>query len=133
MSFVEQYLAEARQVIERLDSKMTVVNLLVDTRSRKGRLFVLGVGSSAANASQAVNDFRKIAGIEPICLDRQHLRADGSKSVGHRSEPPGPGASVLGTEDEIEISVYGPRASGAEDRGEFPVSARPKSPRGVSP
>jgi hypothetical protein len=78
MSFVEQYLAEARQVIERLDSKMTFVNLLVDTRSRKGRLFVLGVGSSAANASQAVNDFRKIAGIEALCLDRQRLRADGS-------------------------------------------------------
>jgi hypothetical protein len=78
MSFVEQYLAEARQVIERLNSKTTFVNLLVDSRSRKGRLFVLGVGGSAANVSQAVNDFRKIAGIEALCLDRQHLRADGS-------------------------------------------------------
>jgi D-sedoheptulose 7-phosphate isomerase len=66
MSFVEQYLAEARGVIERLDRTAidAVADLLADTRGRGGRLFVLGVGGSAANASHAVNDFRKIAGIE---------------------------------------------------------------------
>ena len=66
MSFSEQYLSEARGIIERLDvgaiDKM--VALLVKTRSDGGRLFILGVGGSAANASHAVNDFRKIAGIE---------------------------------------------------------------------
>jgi D-sedoheptulose 7-phosphate isomerase len=66
MSFVKQYLAEAAQVIDRLDQKSidAVVELLADTRARGGRLFVLGVGGSAANASHAVNDFRKIAGLE---------------------------------------------------------------------
>ncbi len=66
MSFVKQYLAEAAQVIDQLDQKAidAVIDLLVETRIRGGRLFVLGVGGSAANASHAVNDFRKIAGIE---------------------------------------------------------------------
>ncbi len=40
------------------------VELLVQVRARSGRLFFLGVGGSAANCSHAVNDFRKIAGIE---------------------------------------------------------------------
>jgi len=40
------------------------INILIDIRERKGRLFFLGVGGSAGNASHAVNDFRKIAGIE---------------------------------------------------------------------
>jgi len=66
MSFVKQYLAEAAQVIDQLDQKAidAVIDLLVETRIRGGRLFVLGVDGSAANASHAVNDFRKIAGIE---------------------------------------------------------------------
>ena len=41
-----------------------VVEILADTRARHGRLFILGVGGSAGNASHAVNDFRKIAGLE---------------------------------------------------------------------
>ncbi|HEV8437425.1 MAG TPA: SIS domain-containing protein [Methylomirabilota bacterium] len=66
MSFVARYLAEAGQVIERLDPAAieAVVDLLADTRARRGRLFVLGVGGSAANASHAVNDFRKLAALE---------------------------------------------------------------------
>jgi D-sedoheptulose 7-phosphate isomerase len=66
MSFVQQYLAEARQVVERLDAGAidALVDLLVATRAQGGRLFVLGVGGSAANASHAVNDFRKITGLE---------------------------------------------------------------------
>ena len=66
MSFVEQFLAEAGQVVQRLDVRAVdaLVELLVDTRTRGGRLFVLGVGGSAANASHAVNDFRKLTGIE---------------------------------------------------------------------
>jgi D-sedoheptulose 7-phosphate isomerase len=66
MSFVEDYLAEAGQIIARLDRQAieAVVDLLRDTRAREGRLFILGVGGSAANASHAVNDFRKIVGLE---------------------------------------------------------------------
>ena len=66
MSFAKQYLAEAALILERLDVTAIdrVVELLVETRSCGGRLFVLGVGGSAANASHAVNDFRKITGIE---------------------------------------------------------------------
>jgi D-sedoheptulose 7-phosphate isomerase len=66
MSFAREFLAEAGRIIEQLDPEAidAVVALLVDTRARGGRLFVLGVGGSAANASHAVNDFRKITGIE---------------------------------------------------------------------
>src|SRR5450432_3681681 len=66
MSYAQQYLAEASAVISQLDSngieRMAI--LLADLRVREGRLFFLGVGGSAANCSHAVNDFRKIAGIE---------------------------------------------------------------------
>jgi D-sedoheptulose 7-phosphate isomerase len=41
-----------------------MATLLADVRARRARLFILGVGGSAANASHAVNDFRKICGIE---------------------------------------------------------------------
>ena len=65
-SYTQQYLAAAAQVIEQLehDAIDAIVQLVVETRQRGGRLFVLGVGGSAANASHAVNDFRKIAGME---------------------------------------------------------------------
>jgi D-sedoheptulose 7-phosphate isomerase len=66
LSFVDQFLAEAGEIIERLDRAAIdrVADLLAETRERGGRLFVLGVGGSAGNASHAVNDFRKLAGIE---------------------------------------------------------------------
>ncbi len=66
MSFTKQFLAEAAQILERLDVDAIerLAGLLAETRSRGGRLFILGVGGSAANASHAVNDFRKLAGIE---------------------------------------------------------------------
>src|SRR5450755_3177880 len=66
MSFSQQFLSEAKQVIDGLDvyAIERVVAILAATRSSGGRLFILGVGGSAANASHAVNDFRKIAGIE---------------------------------------------------------------------
>jgi D-sedoheptulose 7-phosphate isomerase len=65
-TFAQQFLAEARDVIDRLDAASIEVaaSLLALTRAAGGRLFILGVGGSAANASHAVNDFRKIAGIE---------------------------------------------------------------------
>jgi D-sedoheptulose 7-phosphate isomerase len=66
MSFTQQFLAEAAEIIARLDVAAIdkVVDALARVRGRGGRLFVLGVGGSAANAAHAVNDFRKIAGIE---------------------------------------------------------------------
>ncbi len=66
MKFIEQYISEARQILLQLDRGMIerAVDLLADTRQRGGRLFILGVGGSAANASHAVNDFRKLAGLE---------------------------------------------------------------------
>ena len=66
MSYTESYLKEVVAVTERLDpSKIdAMVRLLVQLRASSGRLFFLGVGGSAGNAAHAVNDFRKIAGIE---------------------------------------------------------------------
>jgi len=66
MDFAEDFLTEAAEIARQLDRAKVeqMVRLLAETRSRGGRLFILGVGGSAANASHAVNDFRKIAGIE---------------------------------------------------------------------
>lgn len=66
MGFARDYLAESTKVIEQLDCDQIekMVSLLAELRERPGRLFVLGVGGSAGNASHAVNDFRKICGIE---------------------------------------------------------------------
>src|SRR5690348_17506448 len=66
MSFTEQFLAEASEIIRRIDHAEVeaVATLLAGCRAAGGRLFVLGVGGSAAHASHAVNDFRKICGLE---------------------------------------------------------------------
>lgn len=65
-SFAEKFLAEAAEIVARLDraSLEKAARMIGELRSTTGRLFILGVGGSAANASHAVNDFRKIAGIE---------------------------------------------------------------------
>jgi len=65
-SFADTFLTEATEIIAKLDvsSIEKAAGLLAGTRAAGGRLFILGVGGSAANASHAVNDFRKIAGIE---------------------------------------------------------------------
>ena len=66
MSHAANFLDEAKRVIDGLDIEAIerMVVLLDQTRKRGGRLFILGVGGSAGNASHAVNDFRKIVGIE---------------------------------------------------------------------
>jgi D-sedoheptulose 7-phosphate isomerase len=66
VSYAAQYLSEASQIIQQLDTNAIekMVRLIVGTRVRRGRLFVLGVGGGAGHASHAVCDFRKIAGIE---------------------------------------------------------------------
>ena len=65
-TYSSQHLAETAEIVQKLDPETLekMVDLLADVRDRGGRLFFLGVGGSAANASHAVNDFRKIAGIE---------------------------------------------------------------------
>src|SRR5262249_57963913 len=66
MSYSKQHLREATEIVAKLDPALCekAIELLASVRARGGRLFILGVGGSAANASHAVNDFRKIAGIE---------------------------------------------------------------------
>lgn len=66
MSFSERHLKESIEITEAIDPEVIekIVELLVDVKTAGGRLFVLGVGGSAANAGHAVNDFRKLAGIE---------------------------------------------------------------------
>jgi len=66
LNYIQQHLDETIQIVQRLDVAAieSVVSLLADLRARGGRLFLLGVGGSAANCSHAANDFRKIAGIE---------------------------------------------------------------------
>jgi D-sedoheptulose 7-phosphate isomerase len=66
MSHAAQYVAEASRILQLLDlsSIERMVELLVAVRERGGRVFFLGVGGGAGNASHAVNDFRKIAGLE---------------------------------------------------------------------
>ncbi len=64
--FSRSFIAESVEILQRLDTQEVerLVAGLAATRSRGGRLFILGVGGSAGHASHAVNDFRKICGIE---------------------------------------------------------------------
>jgi D-sedoheptulose 7-phosphate isomerase len=64
--YIEKYLSESKKIIDLIDKKKIedIVDILLSIRKNEGRIFFLGVGGSAANASHAVNDFRKIAGIE---------------------------------------------------------------------
>lgn len=64
--YTDRYFSQVVEVIRELDVKAIerIVDILVETKQSGGRLFLLGVGGSAANCSHAVNDFRKISGIE---------------------------------------------------------------------
>jgi D-sedoheptulose 7-phosphate isomerase len=64
--YIEKYLNESKIIIDSIDRKKIeeIIDILISVRQNEGRIFFLGVGGSAANASHAVNDFRKIAGIE---------------------------------------------------------------------
>ena len=66
MKYIRNYLDEVKEVVDLIESNdvYRIVELLVELRERSGRVFFLGVGGSAANASHTVNDFRKICGIE---------------------------------------------------------------------
>ncbi|MBV8571525.1 MAG: SIS domain-containing protein [Acidobacteriaceae bacterium] len=66
MSFAQQFLTEVQEITRQLDAPAIekMAETLAGVREQGGRLFILGVGGSAANASHAVNDFRKIVGLE---------------------------------------------------------------------
>ena len=66
MGYAKKHLDESAQIIEQIDSSKieAMVELLASVKSNEGRIFFLGVGGSAGNCSHAVNDFRKIVGIE---------------------------------------------------------------------
>lgn len=64
--YIAKYLEETIEIAKKISTEEieACAKILSQTKENKGRLFILGVGGSAANASHAVNDFRKIAGIE---------------------------------------------------------------------
>lgn len=64
--YIHSYLKEAQDIAAKIDPADVekVMRLLIEVREKRGRLFILGVGGSAGNAGHAVNDFRKIAGME---------------------------------------------------------------------
>ncbi len=66
MEYIDTYLEETQRIVETVPRQEIEkgINILKDIKEKGGRLFILGVGGSAANASHAVNDFRKIGGIE---------------------------------------------------------------------
>jgi len=66
LDYVNQYLSETEKIIQDIDRNSIVraIDLLSDLKRDQGRLFILGIGGSAGNASHAVNDFRKICNIE---------------------------------------------------------------------
>tara|TARA_Y100000294_G_scaffold7443_2_gene7288 strand:+ start:5649 stop:6248 length:600 start_codon:yes stop_codon:yes gene_type:complete len=66
MSYINHYIEEAIQILQKIDQEQIekIIKILLDVKKKHGRLFILGVGGSAGNASHAVNDFRKLAGFE---------------------------------------------------------------------
>ena len=64
--YINSYFSEMKEIIEKIDRESIhkMIEILEEVRSNKGRLFILGVGGGAGHASHAVNDFRKLAGIE---------------------------------------------------------------------
>ena len=66
MNFINNYIAESKEILDKIeiDEILKMISILKETRENNGRLFILGVGGGAGHASHAVNDFRKICGIE---------------------------------------------------------------------
>ena len=92
MSYIAKHFVEAQQVLERLDVEQIekMVEIIADTHQQGGRLFFLGVGGSAANASHAVNDFRKICGMEA------YAPTDNVSELTARINDDGWGAAMVG-------------------------------------
>lgn len=65
-NYIENYLGETKEIAGIVPASEIEkgISIIKDIKEKQGRLFIIGVGGSAANASHAVNDFRKIGGIE---------------------------------------------------------------------
>ncbi|HMS65231.1 MAG TPA: SIS domain-containing protein [Ignavibacteria bacterium] len=65
-NYTDKYLEEVTEITSKIDKAQIgkMIEVILKVKNNGGRLFMLGVGGSAGNASHAVNDFRKIAGIE---------------------------------------------------------------------
>jgi D-sedoheptulose 7-phosphate isomerase len=89
MGYTDEYMQEVEVIAEKVDRSAVekIIEVVLEIRSNKGRLFFLGVGGGAGAATHAVNDFRKIAGIESYspCDNVSELTArindDGWESV----------------------------------------------------
>ena len=66
MQFIEKYFTETKTINDKIDKVqiLKMISIINETRSKNGRMFILGVGGGAGHASHAVNDFRKICGLE---------------------------------------------------------------------
>jgi len=66
MNFTKLYIDNVTKSLAKLDKKkvLEIINILKNLRKLNGRLFIIGVGGSAGNASHAVNDFRKLCNID---------------------------------------------------------------------
>jgi len=64
--YIKSYLGEIKEIVDKIDQNSVneMIKVLHETRTNRGRLFIIGVGGGAGHASHAVNDFRKLAGIE---------------------------------------------------------------------
>ena len=70
LNYIKVYLNEVKNICDSIDESSieSFIKSIQDLKERNGRLFILGVGGSAANASHAVNDFRKILNIETYAI-----------------------------------------------------------------
>lgn len=101
MSYPAKYLGQVAEIARRIDVSVVdrLIGLVADVRDGGGRIFFLGVGGSAANAAHAVNDFRKIAGIE--C----YAPTDNVAELTARTNDEGWNATFAGW---LEVSRLGP-------------------------
>ncbi len=99
--FARMYLMESIEILRSLDADAVdrVAGGLAEVRDRRGRLFVLGVGGSAGHASHAVNDFRKLCGIE------SYAPTDNVSELTARTNDDGWETSLSGW---LEVSCLGP-------------------------
>ena len=85
MRYIEKHLNETKEIINKIDFSEieNMVDILYQVREHQGRLFVLGVGGSAANASHLVNDFRK------ICMFQAYAPTDNVSELTARTNDEG--------------------------------------------
>lgn len=70
LEYIQKYLSETAEIAKSIDEEAIkkTIEVLLEIKSQKGRIFFLGVGGGAGTGSHAANDFNKIAKISSICL-----------------------------------------------------------------